>query len=151
MVMRPVQAARRPVSGFQQVNTPDRLANLDRPGRVDRSLQLALAERPHFEPHAAFGTLLAWQGSRVDEIHVAHYHADPLESERVEHGSSKDLCSGLTQFSPATALGRQLSLGAHAIKAKLGAAGGTPHCRLAAQRLTVLACRPQRDSAQIDL
>ncbi len=63
VMVRPVQAARRPVHRLQQVRAPDRLADLDRPRRVDDPAQLAALEQPDLEPDAALGAFLA--GPRV--------------------------------------------------------------------------------------
>src|SRR5690349_21163881 len=80
-----VEAARAARHRFQQVGPPDRLANLDGLCGVDGSLQLTAAENPQFEPDAVLGSLLAFARMGVDEVKVTHDHADPLESEGIEH------------------------------------------------------------------
>jgi len=94
-VVRAVEAARRAVDRFQQVGSPDRLADLDRLSRVDRPLQLAAAENPQLEPDTVLGALLPLGRAGIDEVQIADDHADPLESEGVEH-SPVSFLGGLT-------------------------------------------------------
>ena len=85
VVVGAVEAARPARHRFQQVGTPDRLADLDGLRGVDGSLQLTAAENPQFEPDAVLGSLLALARIGVYEVDIPHHHADPLESEGVEH------------------------------------------------------------------
>ena len=95
VVVGAVEAARAARHRFQQVGPPDRLADLDGLRRVDRPLQLAAAEHPQFEPDAVLGSLLALARIRIHEVQVPHDHADPLESEGIEH---RDPLPGRDQF-----------------------------------------------------
>ena len=85
VVVGAVEAARAARHRFQQVGPPDRLADLDGLRGVDGSLQLTAAEHPQLEPHAVLGPLVALARIGVDEVKVPDDHADPLESEGIEH------------------------------------------------------------------
>jgi len=55
---------------------------------VDRPLQPAPAEHPQFDPAAVLGAFLALARVRIHEVQVSHHHANPLESEGIEHRES---------------------------------------------------------------
>src|SRR5260370_16408162 len=54
----------------------------------DKPLRRAPFEDPQLEPYPVLGALLALVRLRVNEIQIADQHADPLESEGVEHRES---------------------------------------------------------------
>src|ERR1700730_3165321 len=86
MVMGAVEGARRAVRRLQQINPPDRPADLNRLGRVDGALELAPGEQPDLQPHTPFSAFLAFERIGVDEIQVAQPYSGPLEPEGIEHG-----------------------------------------------------------------
>src|SRR5450631_47812 len=87
-----VEASRRPVSRLQQVDPPDRLADLDRLGRLDGAFQLTPGEQPDLQPDAPLGALLAFERMWVNKVQVTQHNSGPLESEDIQHGraSSED-------------------------------------------------------------
>jgi hypothetical protein len=85
VVVRAVEAAGPAVHRLEQVDTPDRLADLDRRGRIDRSLELAPVEDPQFEADPVLGPLLSRMRIRVEEVQVTDDDADSLEHEGLEH------------------------------------------------------------------
>src|SRR6202034_233378 len=84
----PVEAAGLAVHRFQQVNPPDRAADLDRHGRVDRSLEVASVEHPQLEPDPVLGPLLPRVRVRVEEVDIADDDANLLEDEGLQHGTT---------------------------------------------------------------
>src|SRR3984893_6416610 len=83
--MRAVEAAGLAVHRLEQVHPPDRLADRDRDGRVDRALELAAVDFPQLEPDAVLGALLPRVRVGVEEVQVADDDADFLEDEGLEH------------------------------------------------------------------
>src|SRR5215469_16680950 len=88
MVMGPVEATRPAGHRFQQVGPPYRRADLDGLRGIDRPHQPAAAEYAQFDPDAVFGTFLALARVRIPEVQVSYHHANPLESEGIEHQES---------------------------------------------------------------
>jgi hypothetical protein len=88
-MMGAIEAPRGTGHRLQQVGAPDRLADLERPGREHVALQLALLEQPDLEADAALGALLAGRRVRDDHVHVAEQHPNPLEPECIEHAASR--------------------------------------------------------------
>jgi MFS family permease len=88
VVVGPVEAAGLAVHRFQQVNPPDRAADLDRHGRVDRSLEVASVEHPQLEPDPVLGPLLPRVRVRVEEVDIADDDANLLEDEGLQHGTT---------------------------------------------------------------
>jgi len=87
VVVGAVEAPDRSDDGLEQITAPDRFADGDRLGGVDRSRRPPPLEHPDLDAHAPLGSLLtlAWLG--VDEVEVAHDDADAVEAERVQHAS----------------------------------------------------------------
>jgi EmrB/QacA subfamily drug resistance transporter len=85
VVVGAVETARLAVHRLEQVDPPDRAADLDRHGRVDRSLEVAAVEDPQLEPDAVLGALLPRVRVGVEEIQVAHDDANSLEDEGLQH------------------------------------------------------------------
>jgi EmrB/QacA subfamily drug resistance transporter len=88
VVMGPVETAGLAIHRFQQVDTPDRLADLDRGGGVDRSLEFAPAKDPQFDPDSVLGAFLPWIRIRVQEVQVTDDDADSLGYEGLQHGTT---------------------------------------------------------------
>ncbi len=81
----PVEAAGLAVHRLEQVNPPDRAADLDRHGRVDRPLEVTAVEDPQLEPDPVLGPLLPRVRVGVEEIQVADDDANSLEDEGLQH------------------------------------------------------------------
>jgi hypothetical protein len=89
VVVHPVEAAGLAVDRLQQVDPPDRLADRDRGGRVDRALERLAFQHPQLQPDPVLGPFSLPVGRiRVDEVQVAEQHRDPVEAKAVEHGLS---------------------------------------------------------------
>jgi EmrB/QacA subfamily drug resistance transporter len=85
VVVGPVKTAGLAVHRLEQVDPPDRAADLDRHGRVDRPFEVAAVEDPQLEPDAVLGALLPRVRVGVEEIQVADDDADSLEDESLQH------------------------------------------------------------------
>jgi MFS family permease len=85
VVVGAVEAARLAVHRFEQVDPPDRAADLDRHSRVDRPLEVAAVEHPQLEPDPVLGPFLSLVRVRVEEIDVADNDANLLEDEGLQH------------------------------------------------------------------
>jgi EmrB/QacA subfamily drug resistance transporter len=85
VVVGAVETAGLAVHRLEQVNPPDRAADLDRHGRVDRPLEVAAVEDPQLEPDAVLGALLPRVRVGVEEIQVADDDANSLEDEGLQH------------------------------------------------------------------
>src|SRR5215472_1922198 len=88
MVVGAVEAAGPAVHRLEQVDPPDRLADPDRRGGVDRSPEFAPVEDPEFEPDPMLGPLLPGTRVRVKEVEVTHDDADSFEHEGLQHDST---------------------------------------------------------------
>ena len=80
-----VEAARLAVHRLQQVDPPDRPADLDRGGGVDRPLQLAPVEDPQLQADPVLRPLLSRPRIRVKEVQVTDDNPDALEHESLQH------------------------------------------------------------------
>src|SRR5581483_5947015 len=111
--MRAVEAAGLAVHRLEQVHPPDRLADRDRDGRVNRALELSSVNDPQFQPDAVLGPFLARVRVGIEKVQVADDNADFLENEGLEHETvpSKNFSFRLAARprSPATSEGRVLS------------------------------------------
>jgi EmrB/QacA subfamily drug resistance transporter len=85
VVVGPVETAGLAVHRLEQVDPPDRAADLDRHGRVDRALEVAAVEDPQLEPDAVLGALLPRVRVGVEEVQVADDDANSLEDEGLQH------------------------------------------------------------------
>src|SRR4029077_11503273 len=88
VVVGAVEAARAPVDRLQQVGAPDRLADLDGLGRVDRPLQRAALQDAELDADAVLGALLSLGRPGIHEVQVADHDADSLETEGIQHGAT---------------------------------------------------------------
>jgi EmrB/QacA subfamily drug resistance transporter len=80
-----VEAARLAVHRLQQVDPPDRPADLDRGGGVDRPLQLAPVEDPQLQADPVLRPLLPRPRAGVKEVQVTDDDPDALEHESLQH------------------------------------------------------------------
>ena len=80
-----VEAAWLAVHRLQQVDPPDRPADLDWRGGVDRPLQLAPVEDPQLQADPVLGPLLSRPRIRVKEVQVTDDNPDALEHESLQH------------------------------------------------------------------
>jgi hypothetical protein len=85
VVVSAVEAAWLAVHRLEEVDPPDRPADLDRHGRVDRPLEVAAVEDPQLKPDPVLGALLPPVRFGVEEIQVADDDTDPLEDEGLQH------------------------------------------------------------------
>ena len=86
VVVHPVEAAGLTLDRLQQVDPPDRLADRDRGGRVDRALERLAFQHPQLQPDPVLGALPLPVGRvRVDEVQVAQQNSDPVKAKAVEH------------------------------------------------------------------
>src|ERR1700751_3428767 len=82
------EAARAPVDRLHQVGAPDRPADLDGVGRVDRPLQRAALQDAELDADAVFGALLPLGRPGIHEVQVADHDTDSLEAEGIQHGAT---------------------------------------------------------------
>jgi len=80
-----VEAARLAVHRLQQVDPPDRPADLDRRGGVDIPLQLAPVDDPQLQADSVLGSLLSRPRVGVNEVQVTDDNPDTLEHESLQH------------------------------------------------------------------
>jgi EmrB/QacA subfamily drug resistance transporter len=80
-----VEAAWLAVHRLQQVDPPDRPADLDRRGGVDRPLQLAPVEDAQLQADPVLRPLLSRPLIRVKEVQVTDDNPDALEHESLQH------------------------------------------------------------------